>query len=124
MDTGPLYLTVTHPLARVKGDDISPIALRYRLPFADGGDWCYAKVSLTDSEKRRWSAYVATKPTASWQRLALERKDFRRDDGDKGSAGLPQDAALTAFSMVVRKGKTKAPVAAVLEIDDVALGGR
>jgi len=117
--TKPVYLSIVHPLNRMKGD-MAFFSLRYRVPLADGGDWCYTKLSLTDTEGRRWSSYLARKPSAIWQRAKLQRKDLRRDDGKKGNAVMPPDAILKAVSVTLRKGGTKAPVTAVLEIDDIS----
>ena len=118
-ETNAVYLGIDHPLPGLKADQAT-FSCRYRLPFADGGDWCYCKLALTDAEGRRWSAYLADKPTPAWRTANLQRRDFRRDDGNKGSGGMPADAVLRKLSLTVRKGRTKAPVAAVLELDDVS----
>lgn len=119
--TGAVYMGINHPLHGQFGE--APMVLRYRMPFADGGDWCYGKISLTDSQKRRWSAYVADKPAATWQKVTVQRTSFRRDDGKEGAgATLPEDAVLTALSFTIRKGKTKTAVVPILDLDDVALG--
>lgn len=118
--TPAVYLSITHPLSPRQGV-AAPFTLRYRMPFADGGDWCYCKLSLTDSEGRRWSAYFASKPSGEWRRIEMQLEDFRRDDGREAArTAMPADVVLATLSVTVRKGVTKAPVVPVLEIDDVS----
>lgn len=121
-DTQPTYTHIAHPLPHLKAEGVT-FAFKYRTPLADGGDWCYTKLSLTDSQGRRWSAYFATKPSQSWQSVTLQQRDFRRDDGKEGNAAMPEDAVLEQLSVTLRKGKTKEPVPAILELDDVSWTG-
>jgi hypothetical protein len=121
-DTKALYATIRHPLPNRKGG-IAPVSLRFRTPLKDAGDWCYCKVSLLDAKGRRWSAYLSRSSTPSWKKVTLERGAFRRDDGNKGNARLPDDAILKEISVTLRKGVTKEPVEAILDIDDISWAG-
>jgi hypothetical protein len=121
-DTKALYASIQHPLPNLKGS-IAPVSLRFRTPLKDAGDWCYCKVSLMDTQGRRWSAYLARSATPAWKKATLELGAFRRDDGNKGSAPLPDDAVLKEFSVTLRKGVTKEPVEAILDIDDISWAG-
>jgi len=119
-DTGPVYAPITHPLQHFKSNATS-ISLKYRMPFADGGDWCYCKVSLTDTKGRDWSAYFASRPSKAWRRISLQREDFHKDDrGDRSHPVMPPGLILTELAVTLRKGTTIAPVAPVLEVDNVS----
>jgi hypothetical protein len=121
-DTQPNYTHILHPLPQLKAEGVT-FSLKYRTPLADGGDRCYTKLALTDSQGRHWSAYFATKPSKSWQRVTFQQGDFRRDDGNAGNGAMPGDAVLEKLSVTLRKGKTKEPVLAVLELDEVSWVG-
>jgi hypothetical protein len=120
--TGAVYLSINHPLPELSAAG-SSFSFRYRTPMPEGGDWCYTKLSLTDTEGRHWAAYVARSLTPKWRRITLQRTDLRRDDGNKGAAPMPENAVLKQLSVTLRKGKTKGPVPAVLDLDNVSWVG-
>jgi hypothetical protein len=100
------------------------ISFACRAPLADGGDWCYTKLTLQDRNGMDWSAYFAREPVRDWRQVALTLSDFRgdtRDRPDQQGKPLPVGTRISRISFVQRKGVTANPVAAELWVDDVHL---
>ena len=120
--TQPTYVSAYKPYRIVASPDMQ-IALSWRTPLQDGGDWFYAKVTLHANDGVDWSAYFASKPSGSWQALNLTLADFRGDTQGRPELGkpMPEGTLISRVRVTLRKGKTPEPVAAHLEIDDVRI---
>ncbi len=122
--TEPAYVTLSQPRRLVSDADLY-VALDWRSPVADGGDWYYVKVTLVDEEGRYWSSYVARAPSDEWRQVELRLGDFRGDTAGSAIQGqsLPAGVRFREVQVVGRKGVTGDAVAMVLQVDQVAISG-
>ena len=100
------------------------VALAFRSPMAEGGQYFYTKVTLRTDDGDDWSAYFSTAPVPDWQELSLALKDFRGDTNQGANLGksLAPGRRVSRVLITLRKDKTAQPVAPCFEVDDIKLG--
>jgi len=120
--TQATYISARRPQRFTTAEDLS-IALHFRAPVSDGGDWFYAKVTLRDEEGLDWSAYFAREPSETWQEVNLSFGDFRGDTQEHPLQGKPMPAGrqISGVSVTLRKGETAEPVAPEMELDNIRI---